>query len=277
MSSRRFAFSNIAWAGQDEPQALALLRAHDISGIEVAPTVIWPDWLRSTPQAAARYRRFLHDEGFEVPALQAILYSRPQACLFDEYGEVEFLDHLEHVATLAEALGAPVAVLGAPRQRDRGLLTWEQALTHAVPTLREAAGRFADHGSCLCIEPNPRQYGCNFVCNAAQGAELVRMVDHPGFGLHLDAAALHLEGENLAEVLPEVAPVLKHFHLSEPNLGDFRRPEVPHLYNLQHLDESGYQGWCSVEMRRPPGPLSAHGPWKLLGSARNATVRAANV
>lgn len=268
MSARRFAFSNIAWAPHDDPGVLDLLRARGITGIEVAPTTVWPNWIGCEPVAAARYRAVLRELGFEIPAMQALLYSRPEARLFDDAGEVELVRHLEHVAGIAGALGARVAVLGAPRQRDRGSRTWDEALARAVPVLRRAAERFADHGSILCIEPNPRRYGCNFVCTAREGAELVNAVDHAGFGLHLDAAGLFLEGEELRELLPDLRGMLRHFHVSEPELGDFRTPLAPHLDNLRCLDEVAFEGWCSVEMRRPAIPLASAGPWGLLAAAR---------
>lgn len=268
MGTARFAFSNIAWAPHDDPGILALLRERGITGIEVAPTTVWPNWVGCDPAAAAAYRGVLDDQGFQVPAMQALLYGRPRARLFDDEGEAELLEHLGHVAAIAGSLGARVAVLGAPRQRDKGSRSWEEAAAHAAPILRRAAERFADHGAALCIEPNPRRYGCNFVCNAREGAELVRAVNHPGFGLHLDAAALHLEGEDLRSVLPDVSGMLRHFHISEPDLGDFRHAQAPHAQNLRCLAESGFQGWCSVEMRRPEPPLADAGPWAVLAAAR---------
>jgi D-psicose/D-tagatose/L-ribulose 3-epimerase len=270
MSPPRLAFSNIAWSPHDDAGILSLLRAQGVSGIEVAPTTIWQGWEGSSADAGRRYRFFLAGQGFEVPAVQALLFARPEARLFDARGERELLLHLAHVAALAGALGARVAVLGAPRQRDRGERSWPQALEHAAPVLRRAAGLFLDEGVCLCIEPNPREYGCNFVCTALEGAELVRAVDHPGFGLHLDAAALYLAGEDLAEVLPQVASLLRHFHISEPDLGDFLAPRAPHLSNLRRLRESGYAGWCSVEMRPPSKGLADAGPWSLLAREKAA-------
>ncbi len=268
MSVPRFAFSNIAWSPHDDRNTLALLRSHGVTGIEIAPTTVWEGWAGSTRSAAAAYGAFLRDEGFEVPALQALLYARPEARLFDEQGEALLLEHLAHVAELAGGLGARVAVLGAPRQRDRGRRSFEQARDEAVPVLRQAAQRFHDQGACLCVEPNPRDYGCNFVCSAGEGAQLVAAVNHAGFGLHLDAGGLYLEREELAGVLPQVEGILRHFHVSEPHLGDFRTPRAPHAANLRCLAERGYTGWCSVEMRRPSAPLAAVGPWGILSDAR---------
>ncbi|HEY2036128.1 MAG TPA: sugar phosphate isomerase/epimerase [Steroidobacteraceae bacterium] len=264
MSRLRLAYSNIAWQPHDDPDVLSLLRRQGIEGIEVAPTAVWRTWEEMTASKARAYREFLTGHGFEVPALQAILYNRPEARLFEAHGEAVLLDHFARVAAVASGLGARVAVLGAPAQRDRGGRSWPDALEHAVVPLRKAAVLFHDAGCCLCIEPNPRRYGCNFVTSAAEGIELVAAVAHPGFGLHLDAAGMYLEQEDLAAVLPAALPMLRHFHLSEPDLGDFRTPVVPHEDNLRCLHAAGYAGWCSVEMRRPAAPLADVGPWAVI-------------
>lgn len=260
----KFAFSNIAWTPHDSPAALALLRARGIAGIEVAPTKVWPDWHGATPGAAAAYRRRLEQAGFAIPAMQAVLFGKPRARLFDAAGEAELISHLARVAALAGAFRAKAVVLGAPRQRDRGSLATEAAYAHAADVFRAIAPVFADHGTCLCIEPNPVQYGCNFVTNAAEGASLVRRVAHPGFGLHLDAAGMYLAGERLRDLWDDVGPLVRHFHVSEPDLGDFVAPKVPHTDNLSMLRERGYAGWCSVEMREPSQGLATAGPWAFL-------------
>lgn len=271
MSRLRFAYSNIAWQPHDDPETLALLRRHGIEGIEIAPTAVWGSWEEMTLSKARAYRRMLTEQGFEVPALQAILYGRPEARLFGTPGETVFLDHCARVACLASGLEARVAVLGAPAQRDRGGRSWPQACEHAAALLRKAAALFHDQGCCLCIEPNPRRYGCNFINTATEGIELVAAVDHPGFRLHLDAAGMYLESEALASVLPAALPVLRHFHLSEPDLRDFRAPEVPHTDNLRHLSAAGYAGWCSVEMRRSSVALADAGPWTVIAQSQSAS------
>lgn len=260
----RFAFSNLAWTPHDNSEVLSLLRAEGIAGIEVAPTRVWPDWEGATPAAAEHYGRRLRNLGFEVPALQAVLFNRPEARLFDPEGAPLLVSHLTLVAELAGALGAKAVVLGAPRQRDRGTLSKEEAFGRAAEVLHHLAQTYAACGTCLCIEPNPRRYASNFIINAVEGIELVRLVSHRGFGLHLDAAAMFLEGDELATLWPDAAPLLRHFHLSEPDLGDFCHPQVPHEANLTVLASNGYAGWCSVEMRVPAQPLSVAGPWQVL-------------
>ena len=260
----KLACSNIAWTPHDCPEILDLLREQGITGIEIAPTKIWPRWEDATPRLAEAYGTWLRGEGFDVPALQAVLFGRPEARLFDDAGERVLVSHLARVAEIAEAFGAAAVVLGAPRQRDRGVLSKDAAFERAAAVFQRAAEVFAAHGTSLCIEPNPRRYDCNFIVNAREGAELVRRVDHPGFGLHLDSAAMFLENDDLMQLWPDVAPLVRHFHISEPDLGDFATPQIPHHENLAFLDSVGYENWCSVEMREPALPLATVGPWDLL-------------
>lgn len=260
----KIAFSNIAWTPHDDPDVLQLLAHHGVGGIEIAPTAVWPGWKDATPANASRYGRWLRGLGFEVPALQAVLFDRPDALLFDREGEAALMTHLTLVAELAGALGARAVVFGAPRQRNRGALSMTAAMDRAAEVMHTLARIFAAHDTCLCIEPNPRRYACNFIVNAAEGAELVRRVNHPGFQLHLDAAGMFLEGDSLEAQWPRVGELLRHFHISEPDLGDFREPKVEHRHNLEVLSSKRYQGWCSVEMRKPALPLAMAGPWNLL-------------
>ena len=130
----RYAFSNIAWKPHDDPNVLSLLKERGIGGIEVAPTRVWPDWEGATPTAARRYGRRLRSLGFEVPALQAVLFGKPDAQLFDGGNATAFVSHLTYVAELAEAAGAcfPKRTSCAIKSLPTGL-AW---ITTRSPTFR---------------------------------------------------------------------------------------------------------------------------------------------
>ncbi len=260
----KLAFSNIAWTPHNSIEILTLLKKNGVSGIEIAPTKVWENWQGATVEAARAYRQWLNDLGFEIPAMQAVLFGKPQAHLFNADGQAQLFDHLCHVAELAAAFGARVVVLGAPKQRDRGNLSFTDALEIAVPQFQQLAEVYHHHQTCLCIEPNPQQYACNFIINASEGAQLVQLVNHPGFALHLDAAGMFQAGDDLQNLWPTVGPLLRHFHISEPDLADFAHPQVPHAENFQLLQQKNYSGWCSVEMRERPSLAETIWPWKVL-------------
>jgi D-psicose/D-tagatose/L-ribulose 3-epimerase len=250
----KLAVSNIAWSAAEQPEILAALPALGITGVEIAPTVLWPDWHGATPDAARALRHELAAQGFAVPALQSILFARPDLHVFAD--PAPLVTHIARVAALAGALGAPVMVFGSPRNRLRGALAPEAAMDAAIPIFRRLAAACHDAGTALAIEANPPQYGGDFLLRWPEAAELVARVAHPGVVLHLDTACTALAGDDPATAAA-TAPSLAHFHVSAPNLGpvDATSP-IDHTAIAAALRAANYAGWVSIEMRRTDTPLA---------------------
>ena len=248
----KLAVSNIAWEPAEETAVLPLLRDHGIRGIEVAPTRLWPDWAGAGPDSAADWRRRFSAERFALPSMQSILFGKPELQIFGpEPVRQATLDHFGRVAELSAALGARALVFGSPRNRDRGVLTPDEAFTHAVDFFRRAARICSAHDTWLCIEPLPEAYGSNFATRWRQAADLVVAVDTPGFGLHLDTGCIHVAGDDPVQAVRACEGLIRHFHVSEPHLVDLRRPLIDHRRVGEALRQIEYQGWVSLEMRRP--------------------------
>jgi len=259
----KLAVSNIAWDEADQADILPALATAGVTGIEIAPTKLWPDWHGATPHAAARARAEFAARGFVVPALQSILFGRPDLHVFGDAAGL--VDHIAGVAALAGALGAGVMVFGSPRNRLRGTLTSAEAMRLAAPVFRDIGAACAAAGTCLCIEANPPQYGGDFLLTWREAAEVVALVDHPGIGLHLDTACTAMSGDDPVAAASECAGLLRHFHVSAPQLG----PVGDHVgdrtngdsVTIDHagvgaaLRSGGYAGFVSIEMRRTDTPV----------------------
>jgi sugar phosphate isomerase/epimerase len=245
----RLAVSNLAWSRPDDARAAAILVGAGAAGIELAPTKVWPEPLEVAPAAVRAYRSFWSEHGLEVVALQALLYGHPELVLFEgPRARRALLARLDGMAALAELLGAPVLVFGAPANRRRGELSAEAAREIATAFFREAGSLCADRGVVICIEPNPPESGCDFVTTLREGVELVRLVDSPGVRLHLDSAALTLAGDQPAELVAAM-PLLHHFHVSEPGLAPIGSGGVDHAGFGRALAAAGYCGWRSLELK----------------------------
>lgn len=254
----KLAFGNIAWSAEEEPAVLAVLRANQVQGIEVAPTRLWPNWEGATPEAAAAYAQAMRAAGFETPALQSLLFGRADLQVFGSATQqADLITHLARVAELAAAMQARVLVFGSPKNRDRGELSAAQAMQHAVRFFRLAGQVCADVGVTLAMEANPTYYNCNFVTRWQEAEELVRTCNHPGVGLHLDTACTVLAGDDPVAAVPQVADILVHVHMSEPDLGPFSGSRINHQAVGDALRAVGYTGWCSVEMRRTGTALAS--------------------
>lgn len=255
----KLAVSTIAWSAADEDRVLDLLVAAGVLGIEVAPTTQWPDPVAVDERSVRRWADRVRNRGLEVVALQSLLYGHPEFQLFGAPAVRDaLLAYLGRIIELAGWLGAGPLVFGSPRNRLAGSLEPAARDRIAIAFFRAAAARARQAGTILCIEPNPPAYGCDWICSVAEGAALVAAVDDPGFGLHVDAAAMTLAHEPSTALagLPPSMPA--HFHASEPQLAPLGAappgsPEVPHARLAAVLRQRGYGGWVSLEMRRPEG------------------------
>jgi len=254
----KLAVSNIAWDAAEEEAVLALLERLGVQGVEIAPTKLWPELRGATPTAAAEYRARLAARGFQIPALQAILFGRPELLLFGPPDVQQALvRHVASVAELAHALGAGTLVFGSPKNRDCGDLSWEQASRIAAEVFAHAGDACLAHSVRVCLEPNPKAYACNFMTHWYEVEELVQRIAHPGVAVHLDAACIAVEGDDPVEAVRACAARTAHFHVTEPSLQDFSAPTLDHQAIGRALRESGYAGWLSIEMRRSAEPLQS--------------------
>ena len=244
-------FSNIAWDAPDNDSVLALLAENGVDAVEVAPSKVWPNWEGITPATVRRFVDHVASFGLRVSSFQAIVYGKNDLCIFgDDEARGRLLQHLHFVASLAEDMGAGPLVFGAPRNRQVGSLAPEEAQQEAIDFFRQVAESCHSHSAVFCIEPNPKDYQCDFVNTAKEGAVLVRQVNHPGFRLHLDAAGMFLSQEQLERSIGESADVLAHFHMSEPFLSSFAECRVPHQSVGRALRKIGYHQCVAIEMRR---------------------------
>lgn len=243
--------SNLAWdpAGEDEAVA-ALFGRKGISGVELAPTKVWATPTETPRAELLRYREFWNQRGVAVVAMQALLFGRPEFALFGSDEDRRRLgEYLARIIELGGALGAHALVFGSPRNRRRGEMAPARALDIAAEFFQRMGAVAEENGTALCIEPNPPEYGCDFVTTVAEGAELVSRVGRRGFGLHLDAGGMTLNQEDPGVEITRAGAGVRHFHISEPNLAPVGDGGTDHAAMARALRGAGYGGWASIEMR----------------------------
>ncbi len=252
----KLAASNIAWKREDDAAVAELLVEYGVSGVEIAPTAAWPEPLRLPRAALEEYRAWWEARGVQIVSMQALLFGKPELTLFgDVDARAGMLEHLTGMMDIAAALGAGPLVFGSPKNRAVGSLPRNEAAQIAVDFFRAAGTRAEARGVCLCMEPNPPAYDCDFVNTVSDGMALVDAVHHRGFGLHVDAGAMSLNVESVAETIANAARVTRHFHASEPFLATLGDGASDHAACADALRGVGYDQWVSMEMRAPADGL----------------------
>jgi D-psicose/D-tagatose/L-ribulose 3-epimerase len=237
----RLGISNLAWRREEDAELVSELGGLGVDALEVAPTKLWDEPLAVPAETLAAYRG---EVGLPIVALQALLFGHPELRLFDASRDAT-LAHLRGMCDVAAGLGAGVLVFGSPRNRQRGALAPDEACELAVAFFRELGAYAAERSVCVCVEPLPAELDTDFVNTAAEAAELVRAVDSPGIGLHLDSSSLHLNGEDPLEA---IGPGLRHFHASDVGYDVLGTTGVDHARCAEALRRAGYEGVVSAEV-----------------------------
>jgi len=247
----KLAVSNIAWMNEEEPEVAKLLQKLGVKYVEVAPTKLWEDPTKASNKNIADYKKFWADYGIEIVAFQSMLFTRPGLKIFEsEENRTETLKYLQDFIGLAGKMGAKVMVFGSPKNRQRGEMSEEEAINIAKEFFDALGTTAAANNVRFCIEPNATQYACDFVTNVRQGIELVKSVNNPGFGLHLDIACMTLAGDDVTQSIKDAASVMQHFHVSSPMLEQVEdREDVHHKEAAMALRDIGYDNFVSIEMK----------------------------
>lgn len=251
----RIAVSNLAWDSDEEQQVAGLMQSLGIRGLEIAPTKVWESPLTISSRERRQYREQWNDRGIAIVSLQALLFGRDDLRLFDSTeSRAAMLGYLSGIIGLASDLGATRLVFGSPRNRARGKMSRNEANAIAVPFLRAICDLSVEAGVVFCVEPNPAQYGCDWITTVEEGHQLLLDVAREGIGLNADSGGITLAGEDPSVVIPAAVRDIAHFHISEPELAPIGTGGVAHPAFARELRGAGYDGWASVEMRPPPRP-----------------------
>lgn len=242
--------SNIAW-DLDEDEAVAeVLRDQGISGVEIAPSKIWPQPLAASDREIEAYRAFWESRGIRIVAMQSLLFGRSDLTIFQSAEKTrETLNYLKGIIRLGNKLGAHALVFGSPKNRRVETLSQAEIDRIALPFFQRIGETAMQNELAFCIEPNAPLYECDYVQTSREGLDLVRSVGSEGFRLHLDAAAMTLCGEEIEEALSDSLPLMSHFHVSEPHLSPIGSGVVDHFLFATILRKLDYSKWVSIEMR----------------------------
>ena len=252
----KLAVSNIAWAPRHRDHAYALLQAHGICGLEIAPGLFFSgikDAFRPTPEECEAALAPMRGAGLELVSMQSLLFGVERAALFGKHSEREcFEQAMLRAIRLAGKLGIPNLVFGSPNQRviPESMIR-EEAESVAMEVFHRLGDAAATEGTVLGMESNPKAYGTNFLNDAKETAAFVARVNHPAIQIILDVGAMHMnrEFETLPSFAANNAYKVSHVHFSEPFLAPAPADSDQAYRVFSAMSAVGYDRWYSIEMK----------------------------
>jgi len=244
----KLSISNIAWTTEQDGEVFALMRKHGFSGLEIAPTRIFPEQPYERIDEAAAWKARLYGEwGFELPSMQSIWFGRSERIFGSAAERVALRDYTFAAIRFAEAIGCGNLVFGCPRNR---CIPEGSADAAAVTFFRELGDYACAHNTVIGMEANPPIYNTNYINGTGAALDLIRRVNSPGFRLNLDVGAMVHNGEDVAILVGSEA-LINHVHISEPGLKPIADRQL-HRRLAALLENCGYSGYVSIEMGKGP-------------------------
>lgn len=241
--------SNIAWDASLDQSVCKIFNDYGVCAIDVAPTKYFNNPELITESQVLEVKEFWLRNGIQVVGLQSLLFGTQGLNIFsDKYSRQKILQRLEANCRIAKFLGADYLVFGSPKNRDVSGCPKAEVEAIYVDFFRRLGDIAASYNTTICLEPNPAEYGANFMMNTAETAAVVQRVNHRAIAMQLDVGAIVMNNENIQQILPELAPLVGHIHVSEPKLAPVGSLGTDHSHIAKAIFQYLPNKFCTIEM-----------------------------
>lgn len=245
----KLAISNIAWSENHEFY-YQLMCNNGFSGLEIAPTKFDQDPYNKLNLALDIKKNLLDRYNLPIISMQSLLFGTEGLMLFhNQESRANLKTYLKKAIIYAKTINCPVLVFGNPKNRIMEKPSSDYAI--AVDFFKELGDFAEQYNTCLCIEPNPKEYGTNFINTVLEANQLVDDVKSSGFGMIIDTGTMIMNNDQPRLVL-EVLANTKHIHISMPFLKPLNWQvssyEIWFKQFLVFIKNSVYNKFVSIEM-----------------------------
>ena len=236
--------SNIAWDKVNNETVYEMMQQNGFSGLEIAPTIIFPMKPYEHLSEAKRWSdELMAKYDFQVSSMQSIWFGKHEKIFGSQEERKELLEYTKRAIDFASVIGCKNLVFGCPRNRAIP----QGADMHIAKDFFKELGDYAyERNTIIGMEANPPIYNTNFVNDTFSAIDLIDKVDSKGFLLNLDVGTM-IENHESVEMLCGRVEYINHVHVSEPGLKPIEKREL-HAQLVELLKKEKYNRFVSIEM-----------------------------
>jgi len=240
----KLSISNIAWPAENNDSVYKLMKRYGFTGLEIAPTIIFPENPYEQCSEARKWNKALfHEHAFSVSSMQSIWYGRQENIFSSAEERSILLEYTKKAIDFASDIKCRNLVFGCPKNRN----VPAGKTADAAPQFFFELGEYAiSKGTVIALEPNPPIYNTNYINDTEAAFDLVNIVDSSGFKLNLDVGTMIYNREQASLIKGRVS-LINHVHISEPGLLAIKRKKL-HEELAEYLNNEEYGGFVSIEM-----------------------------
>lgn len=246
----RLSISNIAWETQENDIIASFMQQIGITGLEVAPGKIVSDIYKTNNADIKKYKNYWLSKNIEIVAMQSLLFGHPEMRIFyDEMSRENTFNYLKYCIDIGKMVGANAFIFGSPKNRYIPVESKKLSKGIAIEFFDKIGNYCHKNNVYFCLEPNPVEYGTNFLCNTKEALDFVKEVDNCGLMINIDTGTMIMNNEDYRNIMDKSLAYAGHIHISEPFLNPIDQCRRIYAEIADIIKESNYSGRISIEMK----------------------------
>lgn len=238
--------SNIGWSKEEDIIIYDIMKKYNFSGIEIAPTRIFPENPYENLSNAKDWIKFIRDNyGFVISSMQSIWYGKTEKLFGSEEERKILLNYTKKAIDFAQVIGCKNIVFGCPKNRNRPKDIPDDI---AVSFFKQIGEYALQHNTVVALEANPYIYGTNYINDTMSAFRLAENISSKGFLVNLDIGTMICNDENASLIYGKV-DLINHVHISEPKLALILKRNI-HKEIIEILKNEKYDKFISIEMAK---------------------------
>ena len=236
----RLSMSNLAWNTEDSQNVYEYLCRKNFTGIEIAPTKLFPESpYTKTDDAISYFDDLKTNYNIEVSSIQSMWYGQT-GNIFNSVQERLFLQNYTFLAVdFASKIRCKNLVFGNPKARNKGDNHKKNEVFDFFRTISDYAHK---QDTCIALEPNPTIYGTDFINTTKQAFDFCRESGCKHLRVNIDLGTIIYNNEPF-NIIEKNLDLVNHIHISEPYLKKIKKRDIHK--KLKNLD---FDKYVSVEM-----------------------------
>lgn len=234
--------SNICIKDISQFQFSCILKLFGIQNVQLAPTTLIDNWDKLPNMSLEVFT----NNDINVYSFQSITYGLNELNIFHPNTNELLINHLKRVVDYGILNNIKVFVFGCPRNRK--ILKVDETNDEIFCNFFKKLGEYiGNHKLTICVEPNSKQYGCNYINTIKEAGELVKKINNKNIKMMVDIGNAMMENDDVNDIY-EYKDIIYNIDVAQEKMLDFRQVKKQHKDFIKLLKDIKYTNKINLEM-----------------------------
>lgn len=241
ISKTNLVVSNICVKRIHQFQFACILKLFGINNVQIAPSLLIDNW---SEMDQINFYPYTQNQ-INVYSFQSIAYRLDHLNIFSDTRD-KLMTHLKNVVDCAHKNNIHVLVFGCPKNRHIINFTYDNENVF-IEFFKELGSYCTDKKVVICIEPNSKTYGCNFLNKIKEVGDVVKKINNDNIRMMVDSGNATMEDDNFEDMIDYV-DIIYNIDISQPKMFHMADPNFFHQKFKENLKHIKYNQNINLEM-----------------------------